>query len=347
MRETARHQGLGVPALLRGPLPPQPQADRARPARAGQRRLAHHLGRGPRTPRRRPRRGRARPGLDQGRPRRRAHLRLPEPRRAPDGARLGRREVHRPDELRSPILTRRSKRPLQGLPPRRLDHVNLMASDVTVQKELFEQTLGLRHPRTGRRLRRRRHRDRCLDERQHPRPRDGDHARPDRQQGPAAPPGLLVRRAAAQHRRRRAVPRVRHPDRGRAGRARHHPGRVPLRLRTRRQPHRAVRQLRHPRSSNPITRPSPGTSPTSTPASPSAAPPCPPRPTSSTAHPAPTARTSSSTAGRTARSSERVARDDQPGGPLDAGRRTGPDGNGRSATNAPSPDTPAAATAHR
>ncbi|MDT0353074.1 VOC family protein [Pseudonocardia charpentierae] len=47
-----------------------------------------------------------------------------------------------PPELRSPILTRRSKRPLRGLPPRRLDHVNLMASDVTVQKELFEQTLG-------------------------------------------------------------------------------------------------------------------------------------------------------------------------------------------------------------
>jgi len=47
-----------------------------------------------------------------------------------------------PDELRSRILTRRSKRPLQGLPPRRLDHINLMASDVTVQKELFEQTLG-------------------------------------------------------------------------------------------------------------------------------------------------------------------------------------------------------------
>lgn len=47
-----------------------------------------------------------------------------------------------PPELRSPILTRRSKRPLKGLPPRRLDHVNLMASDVTVQKETLEQTLG-------------------------------------------------------------------------------------------------------------------------------------------------------------------------------------------------------------
>lgn len=47
-----------------------------------------------------------------------------------------------PESLRSPILTRPSKRPLQGIPPRRLDHVNLMASDVTEQKTLFEQTLG-------------------------------------------------------------------------------------------------------------------------------------------------------------------------------------------------------------
>ncbi len=30
----------------------------------------------------------------------------------------------------------------QGIPPRRLDHVTLMASDVTEQKVLFEQTLG-------------------------------------------------------------------------------------------------------------------------------------------------------------------------------------------------------------
>ena len=46
------------------------------------------------------------------------------------------------DESRSKILTRASKRPLQGLPPRRLDHVNIMASDVTEQKVLLEQTLG-------------------------------------------------------------------------------------------------------------------------------------------------------------------------------------------------------------
>jgi catechol 2,3-dioxygenase len=47
-----------------------------------------------------------------------------------------------PPELQSKILTRRSKRPLQGLPPRRLDHINLMASDVTAQKEVFEKALG-------------------------------------------------------------------------------------------------------------------------------------------------------------------------------------------------------------
>ncbi|WP_127817785.1 VOC family protein [Microbacterium sp. CPCC 204701] len=47
-----------------------------------------------------------------------------------------------PEDLRSRILTRRSKRPLQGMPPRRLDHVNLMASDVTVQKDVFESALG-------------------------------------------------------------------------------------------------------------------------------------------------------------------------------------------------------------
>ncbi len=47
-----------------------------------------------------------------------------------------------PAELRSKILTRQSKRPLQGLPPRRLDHVNLMAADVTEQKLMLEQTLG-------------------------------------------------------------------------------------------------------------------------------------------------------------------------------------------------------------
>ncbi|WP_427132299.1 VOC family protein [Pseudarthrobacter sp. S9] len=43
---------------------------------------------------------------------------------------------------RSPILNRRSKRPLQGLPPKRLDHVNIMASNVREQRQILEQTLG-------------------------------------------------------------------------------------------------------------------------------------------------------------------------------------------------------------
>jgi catechol 2,3-dioxygenase len=47
-----------------------------------------------------------------------------------------------PEDLRSKILTRRSKRPLQGLPPKRLDHINLMASDVTSHKDVFGKTLG-------------------------------------------------------------------------------------------------------------------------------------------------------------------------------------------------------------
>jgi catechol 2,3-dioxygenase len=42
----------------------------------------------------------------------------------------------------SKILSRRSRRPLQGLPPRRLDHINLMAADVTATKELMENALG-------------------------------------------------------------------------------------------------------------------------------------------------------------------------------------------------------------
>lgn len=47
-----------------------------------------------------------------------------------------------PPELRSPILTRASKRPLKGVPVRRMDHVNLLASDVRAQKDALEQTLG-------------------------------------------------------------------------------------------------------------------------------------------------------------------------------------------------------------
>ncbi len=47
-----------------------------------------------------------------------------------------------PPELRSKILCRPSRKPLQGLPIKRLDHVNLLAGDVTPVKKLFERHLG-------------------------------------------------------------------------------------------------------------------------------------------------------------------------------------------------------------
>ncbi|MDS1117000.1 VOC family protein [Gordonia westfalica] len=49
-----------------------------------------------------------------------------------------------PPELRSKILTRPSKKPLQGIPVKRIDHLNLMASDVTEVKKSFERHLGFR-----------------------------------------------------------------------------------------------------------------------------------------------------------------------------------------------------------
>ena len=47
-----------------------------------------------------------------------------------------------PADLASPILTRPSKRPLKGVPIKRLDHVNLLASDVTAQKTAMHDYLG-------------------------------------------------------------------------------------------------------------------------------------------------------------------------------------------------------------
>jgi catechol 2,3-dioxygenase len=49
-----------------------------------------------------------------------------------------------PPELRSPIMTRPSKRPLRGIPVKRIDHLNLMASDVTPVRDSMERHLGLR-----------------------------------------------------------------------------------------------------------------------------------------------------------------------------------------------------------
>lgn len=49
-----------------------------------------------------------------------------------------------PPELQSKILTRASKKPLQGIPVKRIDHLNLMSSDVTAVKQSFERHLGFR-----------------------------------------------------------------------------------------------------------------------------------------------------------------------------------------------------------
>lgn len=49
-----------------------------------------------------------------------------------------------PADLRSKILSRPSKKPLSGIPVKRIDHLNLMASDVTALKESFERHLGFR-----------------------------------------------------------------------------------------------------------------------------------------------------------------------------------------------------------
>ncbi|WP_435582244.1 VOC family protein [Amycolatopsis thermoflava] len=49
-----------------------------------------------------------------------------------------------PPELRSKILTRASKKPLKGIPVKRIDHLNLLASDVTPVKQSLERYLGFR-----------------------------------------------------------------------------------------------------------------------------------------------------------------------------------------------------------
>lgn len=49
-----------------------------------------------------------------------------------------------PPELQSKILSRASKKPLQGLPVKRIDHLNLLANDVSPVRQSFERHLGLR-----------------------------------------------------------------------------------------------------------------------------------------------------------------------------------------------------------
>lgn len=48
------------------------------------------------------------------------------------------------EDQKSPLLNRPQKRPLRGVPVRRLDHVNLLASDVTVNKNFMMEQLGFR-----------------------------------------------------------------------------------------------------------------------------------------------------------------------------------------------------------
>jgi catechol 2,3-dioxygenase len=49
-----------------------------------------------------------------------------------------------PREQQSPLRNRPQKRPLRGVPVRRLDHVSLMAADVTPSREFMQEQLGFR-----------------------------------------------------------------------------------------------------------------------------------------------------------------------------------------------------------
>lgn len=54
-------------------------------------------------------------------------------------------EYYKPSEDQTTLLkSRPQKRPFQGIPARRLDHVNLMCSDVTKNKEFMLDTLGFK-----------------------------------------------------------------------------------------------------------------------------------------------------------------------------------------------------------
>jgi catechol 2,3-dioxygenase len=49
-----------------------------------------------------------------------------------------------PDELRSKLRNRPSKRPLRGIPVRRIDHVNIMVSDVPKHRDFMVNNLGFK-----------------------------------------------------------------------------------------------------------------------------------------------------------------------------------------------------------
>ena len=49
-----------------------------------------------------------------------------------------------PEDQRSPLLNRPQKRPLNGVPVRRLDHVSLMASDAAAVRKFYQEAQGIR-----------------------------------------------------------------------------------------------------------------------------------------------------------------------------------------------------------
>jgi catechol 2,3-dioxygenase len=49
-----------------------------------------------------------------------------------------------PPEKRSKLKNRPSKRPLRGIPVRRLDHVNCLCSEVTPNRRFFQEVLGFK-----------------------------------------------------------------------------------------------------------------------------------------------------------------------------------------------------------
>lgn len=51
-------------------------------------------------------------------------------------------EYRAPLELKSKIINRQSRRPIRGLPPKRLDHINIFAADVTATHRQYEELLG-------------------------------------------------------------------------------------------------------------------------------------------------------------------------------------------------------------
>ena len=52
--------------------------------------------------------------------------------------------VRAPEELRSKLRNRPSMRPLRGVPVRRIDHVNIMVSEVPKHRDFMVKNLGFK-----------------------------------------------------------------------------------------------------------------------------------------------------------------------------------------------------------